>query len=43
MEAAFLSAERGDEDMTIMVIHEKCPLHKIIRKPMDDVIGGQLE
>jgi hypothetical protein len=41
MEAGFLAAERGYENKTIVVIHEDCPLHKIVRKPMDDVLGEQ--
>ncbi len=40
MEAGFLAAERGYKDEVIVVIHEDCPLHKIVRKPMDDVLGG---
>jgi hypothetical protein len=39
MAAGFLTAERGDEDSVLVVIHEDCPLHKIIHKPMDDAIG----
>jgi hypothetical protein len=39
MEAAFLAAERGHEDETIVVIHQDCPLHKIVTKPMDDALG----
>ncbi|MGH3319190.1 MAG: hypothetical protein ACRDQA_15185 [Nocardioidaceae bacterium] len=39
MEAGFLAVERGHEDEVIVVIHEGCPLHKIVRKPMDDVLG----
>jgi hypothetical protein len=39
MEAAFLAAEHGPEDETIVVIHKDCPLHKIVRKPMDDALG----
>jgi hypothetical protein len=37
--AGFVTAERGDEDTVLVVIHEDCPLHKIVNKPMDDVIG----
>jgi hypothetical protein len=37
--AGFLSAERGDEDEVIVVIHQDCPVHEIISKPMDDVLG----
>jgi hypothetical protein len=40
MEAAFLAAEQGREDETIVVIHKDCPLHKIVSKPLDDAIGG---
>jgi hypothetical protein len=36
---AFLAAERGHEDETIVVIHRDCPLHKIVTKPMDDALG----
>jgi hypothetical protein len=32
---------RGCEDEVIVVIHKDCPLHKIVRKPMDDVLGDQ--
>ena len=39
LEAAFLAAERGHEDETIVVIHHDCPLHKIVTKPMDDALG----
>jgi hypothetical protein len=41
MQAGFLTAERGCEDEVIVVIHKDCPLHKIVRKPMDDVLGDQ--
>lgn len=41
MAAGFLSAERGYEDEVIVVIHKDCPLHKIVRKPMEDVLGDQ--
>jgi hypothetical protein len=41
MEAGFLAAERGYEDETIVVIHQDCPLHEIVRKPMGDVLGEQ--
>jgi predicted methyltransferase len=43
MAAAFLAAERGDlnEGRTIVVIHEDCPLHQIIRDPTDDVLGTE--
>lgn len=41
MQAGFLTAERGCEDEVIVVIHQGCPLHKIVRKPMDDVFGDQ--
>lgn len=41
MAAGFLSAERGYEDEVIVVIHQDCPLHKIVRKPMDDVLGNE--
>jgi hypothetical protein len=37
----FLTAERGYEDEVIVVIHKDCPLHKIVRKPMDDVLEDQ--
>lgn len=33
MEAAFLAADEGMEDETIVVIHKNCPLHKIVSKP----------
>lgn len=39
LEAAFLAAERGHEDETIVVIYQDCPLHKIVTKPMDDALG----
>lgn len=39
MAAGFLAAEHGHEDEVIVVIHKDCPLHKIIRKPMDDTLG----
>jgi hypothetical protein len=39
MEAGFLTAERGEKDRVIVVIHDDCPLHEIIRKPMDDALG----
>ena len=39
MAAGFLAAERGHEEEVIVVIHKDCPLHKIIRKPMDDALG----
>jgi hypothetical protein len=39
MAVGFLAAERGHEDEVIVVIHNDCPLHKIIRKPMDDALG----
>lgn len=41
MEAAFLAAESSDvpDDETIVVIAPGCPLHKIVRKPMDDAPG----
>lgn len=38
--AGFLSAERED-DGVIVVIHKDCPLHKIVDRPMDDVLGGE--
>ncbi len=41
MRAGFLTAERGYEDEVVVVIHNDCPLHKIVRKPMDDVLGDQ--
>lgn len=41
MHAGFLAAERKFEDEVIVVIHKDCPLHKILRKPMDDVLGDQ--
>jgi hypothetical protein len=40
MAAGFLAAEHG-YDGTIVVIHEDCPLHEVIRKPMDDVLGTE--
>ena len=39
MAAGRQSAERSYEDEVIVVIHQDCPLHKIVRKPMDDVLG----
>jgi hypothetical protein len=39
--AGFASAERGDEDSVMVVIHDDCPIHEIIRKPMDDVLGHE--
>jgi hypothetical protein len=39
MAVGFRSAECGYEDEVIIVIHQDCPLHKIVRKPMDDVLG----
>lgn len=40
MQAAFLAAEgHAPEDQTMFVVHDECPLHKIIRKPMDDALG----
>jgi hypothetical protein len=41
MQAGFLTAECGFEDEVIVVIHKDCPLHKIVRKPMDDVLSDQ--
>ncbi len=41
MAAGFLVAERGYEDEVMVVIHQDCPLHKVVRKPMDDVLGEQ--
>jgi hypothetical protein len=41
MDAAFLAAEQGREGEKILVIHKDCPLHKIVRKPMDDALGEQ--
>lgn len=42
MEAAFLAADQGREGETIVVIHQDCPLHKIVTKPPDGMrtIGG---
>lgn len=39
IEAAFLAAERGHEDETIVMAHQDFPLHKIVSKPMDDALG----
>ena len=41
MAAAFFAAESGGVpgENTIVVIKEGCPLHRIIRKPMDDALG----
>jgi hypothetical protein len=39
MEAAFLPPKPGHEDEVIVVIKEGCPLHRIIKKPMDDALG----
>ena len=41
MQAGFLTAERGFEDEVIVVIHKDCPLHQIVRKPMDDVLSDR--
>ena len=41
MAAGFLAAERGYEDEVLVVIHKDCPLHKIIPKPIEDVLGDQ--
>lgn len=41
MEAAFLAKERGHKDETIVVIAKDCPLHQIVDKPMDDVLGDE--
>lgn len=41
MQAGCLTAERGCEDEVIVVIHKDCPLHKFVRKPVDDVLGDQ--
>ncbi len=41
MAAGFLSAERGDKDDVIVVINKDCPLHEIVSKPMDDVLGNE--
>jgi len=38
LQAGFLSAERDHVDGVYVVIHQDCPLHKIVPKPMDDVI-----
>lgn len=40
--AGFLAAERGhtDRGTTIVVIHEDCPLHQIIRDPTEDGAEG---
>jgi hypothetical protein len=40
--AGFLAAERGytDRGTTIVVIHEDCPLHQIIRDPTKDGAEG---
>ena len=38
LQAAFLSAKRPDEDV-LVVIHDDCPIHQIVRAPMDDAIG----
>jgi hypothetical protein len=32
---------RGRKDEVFVVIHEDCPLHKIVRKPTGDVLGDQ--
>lgn len=37
LEAGFLSAERGDDNV-IVVIHQDCPRHEIVPKPMDDAL-----
>jgi hypothetical protein len=39
MEAAFLAKDRGHKDETIVVIAKDCPIHEIVSKPMDDVLG----
>ena len=41
MSAAFLASERGRKDEVFVVIHEDCPLHKIVRKPTGDVLDDQ--
>lgn len=38
MRAGFLPAERGDVDGDYVVINANCPLHKIVPKPLDDVL-----
>ncbi|MDQ3151757.1 MAG: hypothetical protein M3R63_08575 [Actinomycetota bacterium] len=37
IQAGFLSAERADGHV-IVVIHEDCPMHEIVRAPMDDAM-----
>jgi hypothetical protein len=39
MAAGFLTAERGDDEKVIVVIHKDCPLHEIVSKPVDDALG----
>lgn len=39
MEAGFLTADLGIKDEVIVVIHEGCPLHEIIRKPVGEAPG----
>ncbi len=39
MEAGFLPPQPGHEDEVIVVIKDGCPLHEIIKKPMDDALG----
>ena len=41
MEAAFVAAVHGNKDETMVVIAKDCPVHEIVSKPMDDVIGEQ--
>jgi hypothetical protein len=37
---AFYAAGHAYED-TILVISKECPVHEVIDKPTDDVIGGE--
>lgn len=36
-----IAQARGQEDRVIVVIHNDCPLHKVVRKPTDDVLGDE--
>jgi hypothetical protein len=38
LEAGFLASELDDGNV-ILIIHKDCPVHEIVRKPMDDAIG----
>jgi len=42
MQAGFLPPQPGHEGEVIVVIHQDCPIHEIIDKPMDDALGETL-